>query len=181
VPIEEVPGWFARLVNWINDLLRTLASWGEGVEAAGFPLRWILIGLAVVALVHAAYQMADGARRERAEGERGASARELPRDEAWYWRRAEELARSGQYPGAMLAGFHAAMRRLEGRGAVKYRASATPHELLRTGALAPPLRAAFDPLVRELYRVAFAGEGADARRFTDWITTLRRTVDAPPR
>jgi hypothetical protein len=135
----------------------------------------------VVVSVHAIFQMAEGARRERAEEARGPASRGTPRDEAWYWRRAEELARSGQYAGAMLAGFHAAMRRLEGRGAVKYRASATPHELLRGGALAPPLRAALDPLVRELYRVAFAGGEVDARRFADWILTLRRTVDAPPR
>jgi hypothetical protein len=135
----------------------------------------------VVVLVHAIFQMAEGARRELAERERSAAAQEPPRDEAWYWRRAQELGGSGQYPGAMLAGFHAAMRRLESRGAVRYRASATPHELLRTGALAPPLRAALDPLVRELYRVAFAGEAVDARRYTDWIFTLRRTVDAPPR
>lgn len=165
----------------IRDLLRALADWGEGVEAAGFPLRWILIVLAVAVSVHAIFQLAEGARRERAEGERAAATHEPPRDEAWYWRRAEALGRAGQYAGAMLAGFHAAMRRLEGRGAVRYRASATPHELLRSGGLAPPLRAALDPLVHELYRVAFAGEAVDGRRFTDWILTLRRTVDAPPR
>jgi hypothetical protein len=155
--------------------------WGEGVEAAGIPLRLILTGLAVVVLVHALFQMAEGARRERAEGERGPGSLEPPRDEGWYWRRADELGRSGQYAGAMLAGFHAAMRRLEGRGAVRYRASATPNELLRGGGLTPPLRAALDPLVRKLYRVAFAGEEVDARRYTDWLFTLRRTVDAPPR
>jgi hypothetical protein len=179
--VEEVPGWFSRLVEWIRELLRALASWGEGVEAAGIPLRWILIVLGVAVLVHAIFQLAEGARREQAESARGPVSQEPARDETWYWRRAEELGRSGRFAGAMLAGFHAAMRRLEGRGAVRYRASATPHELLRTGALTPPLRAALDPLVRELYRVAFAGEEVDARRFADWMLTLRRTVDAPPR
>lgn len=178
---DEAPGWFVRLVHWIAEWFRRLSEWSVGLEDAGIPVRAILVVLAVVLLVRATFQMAEAARRARAQAQEVAVAPRLLRDEAWYWRRAEALAASGLFGGAMLAAFHAAMQSLDRRGLLRYRASATPRELLVGATLPAATRAALDPLVHTLYQVAFAAEPWGADGFNGWLRELRRTVDAPPR
>lgn len=170
-----------RVVQWIAEWFRRLGTWSAGLEDAGIPVRAILVVLAVILLVRATFQMAEAARRARARAEEAAALPRVLRDEAWYWRRAEALAADGLFGGAMLAAFHAAMQALDRRGLLRYRASATPRELLARAALPVETRAALAPLVHSLYQVAFAAEPSGPDGFNGWLRELRRTVDAPPR
>ncbi|HWA40505.1 MAG TPA: DUF4129 domain-containing protein, partial [Gemmatimonadales bacterium] len=103
------------------------------------------------------------------------------RDEAWFWRRADLLVARGAYGPAMLAGFHAAMLTLERRGALAYRPSATPRELLTRARVDPARRAQLDTLLGALYRTAFAAVPISREEYRVWEHELRATVDAPAR
>ena len=168
-------------VQWLVGLIDRIRHWGDGLEAAGVPFRGILVVIAVVLLVRAAFQVADSARRARSEGQGSVVVPRLQRDEGWSWRRAEELAARGAYAAAMLAAFTGAMQALDRRGLVRYRASATPRELLVRATLPADTRATLEPLVATLYRAVFAAEPVAPESFAVWIRALRGVVDAPAR
>jgi hypothetical protein len=168
-------------MHWIRELLHLLFSWTDGLQAAGFTFRGLLVVLAVVLLVRAVFQMAESARRARAGAEEGPVVARTVRDEQWSWRRADELAARGAYAAAMLSAFHGAMQGLDRRGLLRYRASATPRELLRRATLPEATRTALEPLLNTLYRAVFAAEPIGLEAFQDWVRRLRGSVDAPAR
>ncbi|HVX87631.1 MAG TPA: DUF4129 domain-containing protein [Gemmatimonadales bacterium] len=175
-----MPGWFEAVLRF----LRAIAHWFSGpmdrLESAGTPLRFLLALLATLILVHAALRL--GRKAVAAAGETGpAAGASTRRDEAWVWRRADLLVAKGAYGPAMLAGFHAAMLTLERRGALAYRASATPRELLTRARVDPARRAELDTLLGALYRTAFAAAPISGDEYRAWVDDLRTSVDAPPR
>jgi hypothetical protein len=151
----------------------------DRLESAGLPFRLLLGLLATAILIHAMMRLG----RQAAEGARGeASAATIGgtvRDEAWFWRRADQLVARGAYGPAMLAGFHAAMLALDRRGLLSYRASATPRELLARARLDPQQRGHFTELLSGLYRTAFAEEPISADDYRGWIRALREAAHAP--
>jgi hypothetical protein len=179
--VAEAPGWFARLMHWLGAMIGRLFSWTNGIEDAGWPLRGLLVVLAVVLLVRAVFQMAESARRARAVADEGPVIARTLRDEQWSWRRADELAARGAYAAAMLSAFHGAMQGLDRRGLLRYRPSATPRELLRRATLSEATRSALEPLLATLYRAVFAAEPVGLEAFQEWVRRLRGSVDAPAR
>ena len=176
--LDAVPGWFRAL----TQLLRDIAHWFSGpiqrLEDAGVPFHFLLGLVAAALLVHGAIRLTRRATADVAPGAARAR-RAFLRDEAWFWRRAEELRAVGAYGPAMLAGFHAAMLALEGRGLLEYRASATPRELLTRARLDPARRGRFTALLATLYRTAFAAEPISGEEYGGWVRDLREAADAP--
>ena len=177
-PLDAVPGWFRALTQFLRDAAEWFTQPFRHLEDTGVPFQFLLGLLAAALLVHAAIRLA---RRAVADAAPGSSAgrRAFFRDEAWFWRRADELRAAGAYGPAMLAGFHAAMLRLDGRGLLDYRASATPRELLTRARLDPVRRDRFTALLGTLYRTAFAAEPISAEGYGGWVRDLREAADAP--
>jgi len=177
--LDAVPGWFRTLTQFLRDIAEWLARPFRHLEDAGVPFQFLLGLLAAAILVHAAIRLTRRAVADAATASPG-GRRAFFRDEAWFWRRADELRAEGAYGPAMLAGFHAAMLRLDGRGLLDYRASATPRELLTRARLDPVRRDRFTALLAILYRTAFAAEPISTEAYAGWVRDLREAADAPP-
>ena len=177
---DAVPGWFQAVLRFLRAITHWLTDPLDRLETAGTPLRFLLALLATLILVHAALRL--GRKAAAAAGEAGpAAGPSTRRDDAWFWRRADQLVARGAYGPAMLAGFTAAMLTLERRGALAYRASATPREHLSRARLDPARRAELDALLGALYRTAFAAAPISGDEYHAWVHDLRTSVDAPPR
>jgi hypothetical protein len=90
------------------------------------------------------------------------------RDEAWYRREADRLARAGHYPEAIQADFLALVLALDARQALRFHPSKTPAEYARESQLAPAAYDEFGELVRRLYAYAFARIPCGAEEFRAW-------------
>lgn len=176
--LDAVPGWFRTLTQFLRDIAEWLSGPLRRLENAGVPFQFLLGLVAAALLVHAAIRLTRRAVADVASGS-APGRRAFFRDEAWFWRRAEELRAAGAYGPAMLASFHAAMLRLDGRGLLDYRASATPRELLTRARLDPARRDRFTTLLGMLYRTAFAAEPISAEAYAGWVRDLREAADAP--
>lgn len=179
VAAGEPPWW----VRWLREALDWLAGLWHRLNTAaagGFSfLPWILLVVVVAVAVHALFRMREASRAARDAGLGLERSPALRRDEAWFVREAEALARAGRHGEAMVAAFHGAMLALERRGLLAYRASQTPSELARRARLPAADERALGGLVRQLYQVAFGGAGVDAEGFSAWRNALRRIADAP--
>ena len=176
--LDAVPGWFRALTRFFREVAEWFSGPLKRLEESGVPLHFLLGLLAAALLIHGAIRLTRRAAARGAE-QVAAGRRAFLRDERWFWRRADELRVAGAYGPAMLAGFHAAMLALDGRGLLDYRASATPRELLLRARLDPARRTRFTALLAPLYRTAFAAEPISAEAFGGWLQELREAADAP--
>ena len=177
--LDAVPGWFRALLNALRAIAEWFAIPMDRLEGAGVPFR-ILLGLVGAGiLIHAAVRLTRNAAAAVGEDGTAPGGGGPLRDEAWFWRRADQLVARGAYGPAMLAGFHAAMLSLDRRGLLAYRASATPRELLARARLDPARRDRFAPLLGALYRTAFAAEPISGGDYRAWLQDLREAADAP--
>jgi len=174
-----VPGWFSALLRFLRSVAEWFSAPLDRLERAGLPLRLLLGLVAAAILLHAAIRLTrNAAATVGGDGVAPGGGGPL-RDEAWFWRRADQLVARGAYGPAMLAGFHAAMLSLDRRGLLAYRASATPRELLACARLDPARRSRFTVLLGGLYRTAFAAEPISADEYRGWVKDLREAANAP--
>ena len=177
--LDTVPGWFRALLHFLRAVAEWLNAPFDRMGDAGLPARALFAIVAVVLLVHAAMRLTRSAAASAGDARGAAGAAGPRRDEAWFWRRADLLMAQGSYGDAMLAAFHAAMLSLDRRGALTYRPSATPRELLERARLAPDQRGRFGALLGALYRTAFALEPISMEEYRAWVRALREASDAP--
>lgn len=149
----------------------------DRMEGAGLPVRMILAAGVVVIFVHLVMRMGRKAAASVEDTQHLPAAG--PRDEGWYWARADRFAMDGAYGPAMLAAFHATILRLARLRAIPLRASATPREWLDRLELPAERRERLRPVVTRLYQTAFAAEPISATDYHTWVRELRGIADAP--
>jgi hypothetical protein len=98
-----------------------------------------------------------------------------PRDAGWYANEAQRLAASGRFVEAMQADFLRLMLELDGRRAVRFHPSKTPHEYLTESGLTPDGRSRLRVAVRGLYAHAFGRLPCDQAAWDAW--RLEASVD----
>lgn len=174
-----MPGWFSALLRFLRSVAEWFSAPMDRLEGAGVPFRLLLGIVAAAILIHAAIRLTRNAAAAVGEDGVAAGGGGPLRDEAWFWRRADQLVARGAYGAAMLAGFHAAMLSLDRRGLLAYRASATPRELLARARLDPARRDRLTLLLGGLYRTAFAAEPISAGEYQVWLQDLHEAADAP--
>jgi len=156
-----VAGWNA-LTDW-------LAAFRDGNPVL---YQWFLLGLTALLLmivIHVAWTLVrtfqpahqpSGPQHPRLEAER--------RDAAWYERRAEDLAVTGQYVAAIQAAWHALVMDLDARGLVRYRRAKTPGEYTLEPGLESADRDRLRRLVDDLYRFVFGRERCSEAEYLAW-------------
>lgn len=163
----ERPEHFA----WLRRAWAAVKDWFASVDTAhpgAFQVVVYLFGALMLAVVlHAAWRFLTDVRASEMRSTPGREAA-TRRDEAWYRREADRLARAGRYPEAMQADFLALVLALDARHTLRFHASKTPAEYARESQLTPDARADFAELVRRLYAYAFARATCGPHEFAEW-------------
>lgn len=179
VPTAPVPGW----LHWLRAVVEWVAGrwphFSAGRGAGLSLLTWGLVGVGVLLLVHGLFRAAAAVRMAHDVALGPDAAPALRHDDAWFRRRADDLAAEGRYAEAMVAAFHGVMWRLDQRGVVAHRVGRTPRELVRDARVAPAEGRALSLLVGELYAAAFGGLAVGPTRYAEWLASLDRLGDAP--
>lgn len=132
-------------------------------------LVWLLVGVLLAVLVHAAWVTMRTIRSAGREASDQAAA-PLPtlRDAAWYAAEAARLADAGAYAAAMQADFLRLVLELDARGLLSFHPSKTPSEYAREPALGAQGQRQLHDLVTRLYRHAFARLPVDREGYEGW-------------
>jgi hypothetical protein len=164
--------WWAALLGWLEHL-RLEDPLLFRLLLAGL----ILILLAVIAhAVSVLYRVVRGAAAPVSPGR--STSRPPPRDAAWHRADAGRLAAEGRYGDAMRAGFLALVLELDGRGALRFHLSKTPHEYAREARLGEAGRSRLVQLVATLYRHSFGGIPCGPDDYERWQRAAREAWDA---
>jgi hypothetical protein len=130
---------------------------------------WSLIAILALIVLHALWV---AARTVRGGSARGTREPEQPtmvvRGASWYAAEAQRLAKEGRYVEAIQADFVRLMLELDGRKAVRFHPSKTPHEYVRDPGLAESSRTELRALVRALYGFAFGRAPCDVNAWESW-------------
>jgi uncharacterized protein DUF4129 len=151
---------WAAAINWLANL--------DTTHPVTFRIVVYLVGALMLAVVlHAGWRFFREV-QSAAPLAGDAATSTARRDEAWYRREADRLARAGRYPEAMQADFLALVLALDARQALRFHPSKTPAEYVRESHLAPAAHAEFGELVRRLYAYAFARTPCGVDDFRAW-------------
>ena len=147
---EPPPGWFARhtesVVQWIRDVLNRLA--GDRAAGDALSLGRVAVVAAAVVILAATVVLALRALPKRRPGRREDDVLpERQTDSSLMRNRAAELARSGDFRGAVRASFVALLLGLHERGRLRYTRSLTNREHLARLENGSPLAVRMRPVV----------------------------------
>jgi hypothetical protein len=165
-------GLLARLWHSLEQWLLHLRT------SSPVAFNWFYFGLLVVLaliLVHGGwvFYRTIQAARQPYQGGVIALSQEV-RDERWYQREAEALARAGRFAEAMQSLFIAQILTMDRRNILRFHPAKTPREYAREARLESDDRREFLALVRSLYRYAFAGEPCGPEDYRGWRLGLMR-------
>jgi hypothetical protein len=157
--------------TWLRHAWAAFSNWLANLDTThpvGFRIAVYLTGAIMLAVVlHSGWRFVRDVRSASPVTE-GAASGGMRRDEAWYRREADRLARAGRYPEAIQADLLALVLALDARQALRFHASKTPAEYVRDSQLPPEARAEFGELVRRLYGYAFARMPCGLDEFRSW-------------
>jgi hypothetical protein len=167
------PSPFAILGKW----WRALLTWLAGLESTQPGLYWFLfylmVGLLLAILLHAAIVFARTLRAAHRSSQADPVPAARARGAAWYRAEAVRLAAGGRYPEAMQHDFLGLVLELDQQRLLTYHPSKTPGEYTREVQLTEAGRGAFRDLVAALYRVAFARVPCAPDEFAAWHREAR--------
>jgi hypothetical protein len=186
---EHQPGWFTRLVEWINRKIGDLFDWlspdpHKGV--GGFTGLGVLAGVIVLVVLAVVLRLWLGPVRRTARAARAELDLSSPRSAAELRAEAEELARRGAFAEAVRSRLRAAVRSLEEKTVLDPRPGRTAGELVEevdriAGGPTPALAEAVTVFSEIWYggRAATVGSYQAVVRADEALAELRHTYGRP--